>query len=220
MPASSGNCTCPALDPSDSLHYRLMDSGGLHNCEPTYLPGSPECMADTRGNASCSHQRCQTHCCHAGVPNDCTLCDGVGGACYRPLTLAPGWEAAAKLEVSTGWVGRINQGELQTLKGPPPAFAGSMLRNAKNGSGLGGSSIRYSLLWSANASAAVVGQHPPPQTLRGAGEQLDPGFITLDSDTGDVSSKVVATPHPLFTCCASNSQRSRAKGRKQLLPKT
>ena len=178
------NCTCSANKGDNDLRYRLMDSSGIRTCEPTYLPGSPKCATATglRGDASCSAGVCRTHCCQPGVPINCTLCNGVDGACYRPLALNPGWQAEAKLDGSNGWVERINEGELQTLQGPPPTFVGSSLANVENKSG---SNFEYSLLWSANGAAAVVGQHPP-DTLRGAGEQLDPGFMTLDKDTGTI----------------------------------
>lgn len=75
-----------------------------------------------------------------------------------------------QLDDSRGWVARINQGELQSVKGPPPGFVGSML--ARNASGGGGLRYTYSLLWSAAGSAAEVGQHPPQTARSGHGTIL------------------------------------------------
>ena len=184
-------CTCPEFNTGDGKQYTLKNDGAnrIHRCEPTLLPGF-ECAAikdsamNTRGGALCSSGKCQTHCCRKGVAGNCTTCDGKRGDCYRPLALLPGWKAALTTNSENGWVTRINRAELQTLRGPTREFEDKYL--ARNLSRTGRLQYTYSLSWSNKEGAATVGDHPPPSGLKTAGEGLDPGFMTLDTDTGDV----------------------------------
>lgn len=90
-------CSCMIPQGAADLRYQLKNVSRTHVCEPTFLPGSPKCTADTRGSDSCSSGVCRTHCCADGTPSDCTLCGDKRGACYRPLELLGGWDTAVQV---------------------------------------------------------------------------------------------------------------------------
>ena len=194
------NCTCRAPLGAD-LTYSLVKTRGTvnntHTCEKQFLPGNAECTLDPRGGGSCSEGLCREHCCTAAVAaaqasgNTCPAC-GNTGDCYRPLALVPGWEAAAGLTNGTGWIGRINQGELQPIRGPQVNFTSTNVINAK-GPPSAAPRFEYRLRWSAAGTRVVVGANPPSglatagdRRAGDAGPFVDPRFITLDEDTGDI----------------------------------
>ena len=154
-------------------------------CETDLLPGNSKCTAHPRRGAACSSGVCKRHCCAANVAQDCPVCSARGGGCYRPLALRPGWEDAAALDKSTGWIKRLNQAELQSVRGPPAAFLDGMLLHARGSANANASAqFEYSLRWSQGAGA-MVGLNPPPTLLEADGN-VDPGFMTLDKETGDI----------------------------------
>ena len=191
------NCTCkaPPLGVASDLTYSLVTASNI-KCEKEFLPGNAECTKDARGDASCSEGLCREHCCTQNVAETCPVC-GNTGDCYRPLAVRAAWEDAVKLNQESGWITRLNQGELQSLKGPPDAFTRTMLNNAKrrpdNVTGTCGGGVssarngfKYRLAWSTDEAATEVGKTPSAASLYAEGQGFDPGFIVLDSDTGDI----------------------------------
>ena len=110
--------------------------------------------------------------------------------CFDLIKLYTDWETKALLYNSTGWIARINQGELHSVTGPPDTFLRSVMLNAKSKNS-NSSQFSYRLGWSAGPSDAEVGENPPSTLLsegdKGqSGATIDPGFMTLDRDRGDI----------------------------------
>ena len=219
-PASlnTSSCVC-VIPPENDVRYKLVQDSAsetfgpavnsntttsttaITTCESIFLPGSSKCTTDPRLDRSCSQGLCRSHCCAASVVSEednCPACGAKSGSCYRPLALKNGWAVKAKLDESTGWIGRINQGMLQSIRGPPLDFVGTMLLNVKHSDistnasarSVVGPKFSYRLGWSANASVATVGERPPASLVKNSGTGVpsgaDPGFIILDPQHGDV----------------------------------
>lgn len=170
------SCTCaPSSDPQTT--YVSSSNISKIACSPRFTAGSAECTEQKDGDASCFSGLCAYHCCAKRAGATADIVCGNDGAQYLPLALAQGWDAAAQLTVQTGWVDRLNEGELQELFGPPPSFAKHVL-NAKPGQ------LHYEVRWSKTSGDAVVGHHPPP-ILNATGQGLDP-LNVFALDNGDI----------------------------------
>ena len=184
-----------------------------HRCSRKYLPGSPLCALDpatgerwqkgSKADAQCtgdaSTRGCKTHCCKPStIINTYTKCNNKGNS-YPPLGLDVGWEEAEQLTEERGWRPRLNKGELNKVNGPPADFVEKFLTHKKGAALMSAADkekklgIKYKLGWTTGGGAAQVrvGASPPPGVLQEAHKgnkdaDLDPGFMTLDDDTGDI----------------------------------